>query len=150
VVARLFDLVRPAVAVFGEKDYQQLLTITALVAAAADRWPGLRIEPHLTIREADGLALSSRNVHIPTDRRDDALGLTRALQAACAANSVETAEQVMQETLVGHTLDVEYTVIRDATDLSPVGSFARPTRALIAARLDDVRLIDNRAMPVWD
>jgi pantoate--beta-alanine ligase len=158
VVARLFDLVRPAAAVFGEKDYQQLLVVTALVgttaAAEPDRWPGLRIVPRPTIRETDGLALSSRNARIPPDRRDDALGLTRALQAAAAANSVSTAERIMRETLDAHSLRVDYAVVRDAADLSPVTSFARPARGLVAAHLDwpdgTVRLIDNRAMPVWD
>lgn len=149
VVARLFDLVRPTVAVFGEKDYQQLLVIRAIVAEAGDRWPGLVIDAHPTIRQPDGLALSSRNGYLQDDEREQALGLSRALQAAAAAQRPETAESLMRSTLESHGLEVEYAVVRDATTLMPVTSFERPTRGLIAARLGSVRLIDNRAMPVW-
>ena len=69
VVARLFDLVKPSVALFGEKDYQQLLVIQAMVQQHADRWPGLGIESCPTVREPDGLALSSRNANLSSDDR---------------------------------------------------------------------------------
>ncbi|MHC5004559.1 MAG: pantoate--beta-alanine ligase [Planctomycetota bacterium] len=153
VVARLFDLVRPAVAVFGEKDYQQLAVIRAMVAGAAasepDRWGPLRIEGHPTVRDPDGLAMSSRNAYLGPEERQAALGLSRALQAAAGANHPPTAEQLMAQTLIAHDLRVEYAVVRDAETLRPVGDFSRPTRALIAACCGTTRLIDNRAMPVW-
>ncbi|MCA9286795.1 MAG: pantoate--beta-alanine ligase [Phycisphaerales bacterium] len=149
VVARLFDLVAPRYAVFGEKDYQQLLVVTAMVADQAPRWRELRIEPHPTVRESDGLALSSRNRYLAAEQREQALGLSRALRVAHAAQRPETAERMMRDTLEAHELAVEYAVVRDATTLMPVAGFDRPTRALIAARLGAVRLIDNAAMTVW-
>ena len=148
VVARLFDLTRPALAVFGEKDFQQLRVLTQMVAESSGRWGALRVEPGATVREPDGLAMSSRNRYLRPEQRDQALGLVRALQMAASAQHPQTAERLMQETLADHGLAVDYAVVRDATTLLPVTGFERPTRALIAARLDTVRLIDNMAMPV--
>lgn len=149
VVARLFDLVRPQWAIFGEKDYQQLRVIDALVEAESPRWGSLAIVPHPTIRDDDGLAMSSRNRYLALEQRNAALALSRALQSACAAQHPETAEAIMRRTLEHHGFEVDYAVVRDAMTLMPVTSLDRPTRALIAARLGAVRLIDNRAMPVW-
>jgi pantoate--beta-alanine ligase len=147
VVARLFDLVRPSVAVFGEKDYQQLLVITDLVRREGDRWGGLRIVGHPTVREADGLALSSRNRYLAPGERERALGLSRALQAAMAAGrDPASAEQAMQAVLAEHALEVDYAVVRDARTLMPITTWDGPARALIAARLGAVRLIDNAAI----
>jgi len=148
VVARLFDLTRPALSVFGEKDFQQLRVLTQMVAESGGRWGALRVEPGPTVREPDGLAMSSRNRYLRPEQRDQALGLVRALQMAASAQHPQTAERLMQETLADHGLDVDYAVVRDATTLLPVTGFERPTRALIAARLDTVRLIDNMSMPV--
>ncbi|TVQ52745.1 MAG: pantoate--beta-alanine ligase [Phycisphaerales bacterium] len=149
VVARLFDLVEPAVAIFGEKDYQQLLVIRAMVKQEQPRWQGLTVTGLPTVRDPDGLAMSSRNRYLDPEQRDRALGLARALQAAHAAQKPDTAEAIMIETLRAHDLAIDYAVVRDSETLMPVGDFSRPTRALIAARLDDVRLIDNQAMTVW-
>jgi pantoate--beta-alanine ligase len=150
VVARLFDLVRPSVSVFGEKDYQQLLVITEMVRRERDRWNGLRVVGHPTVREADGLAMSSRNRYLDPRQRDQALGISRALQLACDARaegqSPALATQAMQAVLAEHALDVDYAVVRDARTLEPIDAFDRPARALIAARLGDVRLIDNMAV----
>lgn len=149
VVARLFDLVRPAVAVFGEKDYQQLLTIEAMVEADRNRWGDLAIVGAPTVRERDGLARSSRNEYLdPADRRR-ARGLFCALQCAHAAQHPASAEAIMMETLERHELRVDYAVIRDAETLLSVSDFTRPTRGLIAAHLGNVRLIDNMSMTVW-
>ncbi|MFO0874249.1 MAG: pantoate--beta-alanine ligase [Phycisphaerales bacterium] len=172
VVARLFDLVQPRVAVFGEKDFQQLRVIESLVAMVAAatpaRWPVWRdgctvpgvagvshpaIVGHPTVREPDGLAMSSRNRYLDAAQRERALGLSRALRSAAAAQRPAAAERAMRETLVAHGLSVDYAVVRDAATLMPVESLERPTRALIAARIDpsrpdSVRLIDNAAMPV--
>ncbi len=153
VVARLFDLVRPRWAVFGEKDYQQLKVIESMVAAERrrlpKRWPDLAIVAAPTVRDRDGLALSSRNRYLTTDQRESALGLRRALQFANAAQHPDTAERIMRETLAAHELDLDYAVVRDAETLLPVSSLSTPCRALIAARLGSVRLIDNAAMIVW-
>ena len=149
VVARLFDLTRPAISIFGEKDYQQLRVLTQMAALGGDRWGAMRVEPGPTVREPDGLAMSSRNRYLRPEQRDQALGLVRALQMAASAQHPATAESLMAATLAEHGLSVDYAVVRDAETLLPVHGFERPTRALIAARLDTVRLIDNLAMPVW-
>lgn len=149
VVARLFDLCKPGFAAFGEKDYQQLLVIESLVRMHPDRWPGLRILRGRTIREEDGLAMSSRNRYLSPPQREQAMGLSRALQAAHAAQHPGTAERIMAEVLADHGLEVEYAAVRDAETLAPAAEFSAPTRALIAARLPSVRLIDNAAMTIW-
>jgi pantoate--beta-alanine ligase len=143
VVARLFDLVRPACAVFGEKDYQQLLVIREMVAEAGDRWPGLEIVAHETVREADGLAMSSRNAYLDAGQRERALGLAEALAAANRAEGPAAAEPVMRRCLAARDLAVDYAVVRDAATLLPVDDVRRPARALVAAHVDDIRLIDN-------
>jgi pantoate--beta-alanine ligase len=147
VVARLFDLVRPVVAVFGEKDYQQLLVVREMVEAHRDRWGALRIEAHPTVRDRDGLALSSRNDYLRTDQRDQALGPYRALCAggeALRRGTRSAAEARMHRVLIEHGLEVDYAVVRDARTLGPLSkSAAAPARGLVAARLGRVRLIDN-------
>ncbi len=149
VVGRLFDLVRPSAAYFGEKDYQQLRLIEDMVEADRARFGGLRVVPCPTIRESDGLAMSSRNRYLSANEREGAIALSRAIQVAHAAQRVETAERLMRETLESFGLEVEYAVVRDARSLLPVPGFERPTRALIAARLGSTRLIDNAPMTVW-
>lgn len=149
VVGRLFDLVRPSAAYFGEKDYQQLRLIQDMVAADRARYGDLRIVPCATIRERDGLAMSSRNRYLAADEREAALALSRAMQVAHSAQRVETAERLMRDTLDSFGLATEYAVVRDAETLMPVRGFERPTRALIAAKLGATRLIDNTAMTVW-
>jgi pantoate--beta-alanine ligase len=149
VVGRLFDLVRPSVACFGEKDFQQLRLIEEMVAADPVRFGGVRIERGATVREPDGLAMSSRNRYLSPSEREQALALSRALQVAHSAQRVATAERLMLETLESHGLEPEYAVVRDARTLLPVDGFERPTRALIAARAGATRLIDNAAMTVW-
>jgi pantoate--beta-alanine ligase len=150
VVARLFDLVQPRWAVFGEKDYQQLLVIRAMVQHFAstepDRWPDLQIIANPTVREPDGLAMSSRNRYLSAAMRERALGLSRALAAAVEPAVPADAERAMQRVLAEHELTVDYAVVRDAESLLPMTTFDRPARALIAARLGEVRLIDNRGL----
>ena len=148
VVARLFDLARPARAIFGEKDWQQWRVLDGMVAADPARWPGLAMEVSPTVREPDGLAMSSRNRYLRPEQREQALGLVRALQVAASAQHPATAERLMRETLEDHGLAVDYAVVRDDRTLLPVGGFERPTRGLVAARLDTVRLIDTMALPV--
>ena len=149
VVARLFDLCKPATAHFGQKDFQQLRVITEMVRGSDGRWGPLRIEAERTVREPDGLAMSSRNRYLAPDRREVALGVYRALQMAMSAQRPATAEALMRETLEQHGFEVDYAVVRDAHTLRPVTGLETPCRALVAARLPEVRLIDNMAMPVW-
>ncbi len=139
VVQRLFDLVRPAHAYFGEKDWQQLQVIRAMSAAL----PGSPvIIPVPTIRESGALALSSRNRFIAPADRPRALALSRALATAQDHTDPASAERAMRDTLVDASLEVEYAVIRDAETLEAPRP-NHPARALIAARLAPVRLIDN-------
>jgi pantoate--beta-alanine ligase len=93
VVGRLFDLVRPARAYFGEKDYQQLRLIEDMVAADRGRYGTLEVVPCPTIRERNGLAMSSRNRYLAPDERDAALALSRALQIAHSEHRVQEAHR---------------------------------------------------------
>lgn len=147
VVARLFDLVRPRWAVFGEKDYQQLLTIEAMVRAASStgRWGDLEIVRHPTVRERDGLAMSSRNMYLTPKQRKQALALWQAMSEAKQEATPAQAELVMQTILQERGFEIDYAVVRDAVTLMPVHSFEQPARMLIAARLENIRLIDNMA-----
>ncbi len=137
-VARLFDLVQPAVTVFGLKDYQQFLVIKQLIAQEKNRWGELHIVGAEIIRDDDGLAMSSRNVYLTADQRSQALGLHKAIRC--------TTEEAMLEILDDHGLDVEYAVIRDSETLLATVQ-GKPTRTLVAARLGHIRLIDNAAVP---
>jgi len=145
VVNRFFSMMRPSVAMFGEKDWQQLAVIRAMVA---QRGIDTRIQPVPTVREPDGLAMSSRNRFLDADARARAASLFRALQASNNARTAGAAEDVMRRILLEAGLDVDYAVIRDAATLRPVPAdeprrSAAPRRALIAARVGGVRLIDN-------
>ena len=139
VVARLFDIVRPTEAFFGEKDWQQLRVVTDLVETHRDRWPGLSVAAGPTIREEDGLAMSSRNVFLNASSRTRALALHRALSRA------DEGEAAMRRVLEASGLEVDYAVVRDAETLGPPVA-GRDRRALIAATLDGTRLIDNAAV----
>jgi pantoate--beta-alanine ligase len=142
VVARLFDLAKPSVAIFGEKDFQQLRVLTDMVAESDGRWGALAVHAGPTVRDPDGLALSSRNQYLRPEQRDQALGLVRALRAGAQQATASDAEAIMHATLKQHGLAVDYAVVRSSTTLLPERG-ARSQRALIAARLDTVRLIDN-------
>lgn len=146
VVARLFDLVHPSAAVFGEKDYQQLLVVEAMARQQADRWPSLKIVRHATMREKDGLAMSSRNAFLKADERVRAVALWKALNAARAEREPSQAERVMERIVDQHGLSLDYAVVRDAATLMPLARQGQPARALIAARLGSVRLIDNASL----
>lgn len=139
VVERLFELTRPSAAIFGEKDWQQLKVIEAMAGVLR---PGLSIIAHATAREADGLAMSSRNVFLKPDERPRAAAVSRALSAGAAEATPAEAEHRMRTVLESAGLGVEYAVVRDAQTLLKPQS-GRPARSLIAARLGTVRLIDN-------
>ena len=145
VVAKLFLQCAPDAALFGEKDYQQLLVIRRMVRDLA---LPIEILGAPVIREADGLALSSRNVYLSTEERRIAPALHRALQQA--ATSVRQGAPINRaETEGGRALlaagfaSVDYLVIRDAETLAPIETLARPARILAAVRLGKTRLIDN-------
>lgn len=144
VVKRLFELVQPAHAVFGQKDYQQLLVITAMTEQL-----GLRIEiiGRPTVRDVDGLALSSRNAYLSPVQRRRALSLNKALAAAQGASTPDEAERAMKSILLTNQVALDYAVVRDARTLMPVESLReQPTRAIIAGRVGKTRLIDNAAI----
>jgi len=148
VVAKLFNQVRPDVALFGEKDYQQLAIIRRM---ARDLDFGLDIVAVPTERDADGLALSSRNLYLSEAERASALALPRALAEAAAAilAGKPVAETLVRarERLEAAGFDpVDYVELRDADTLGPMVSFDRPGRLLAAARIGTTRLIDNVAV----
>jgi pantoate--beta-alanine ligase len=146
VVARLFALMRPAAALFGEKDWQQYQVIKAMAA----RMKGPHIVGVPTVREPDGLAMSSRNVFLSAVDRAAAVSVPRALRAAGACKTVGEAERAMLQILTEGGMRSEYAVVRAAESLLPVPEAtarSQPMRALIAARIGSVRLIDNAAWP---
>jgi pantoate--beta-alanine ligase len=139
VVSKLLNLVRPAVAFFGEKDYQQLVLVTRMVA---DLELGVGIAGVPTVREPDGLALSSRNVYLSPDGRQRALGLSRALFAGRdAGGPAEAVLAAAWAVLHDAGISPDYLDLR-GTDLGdpPAHGVAR---LLVAARIGATRLIDN-------
>lgn len=147
VLWRLFELARPAVAVFGEKDWQQLQLARAVAAQIADATnEPFDILPAPTVREPDGLAMSSRNRFLPPHDRAAAAAISQALTLAGGIDDASQAEDAMRAHMEGQGLNVEYAVVRDAESLLTPAA-GRPARALIAARLGEVRLIDNADWP---
>jgi pantoate--beta-alanine ligase len=147
VVAKLLIQALPDVAVFGEKDYQQLKVVTRM---ARDLHLPVRIVGGATVREPDGLALSSRNRYLSLDERGRAPLLYEALQGCAAAirSGGDLAEALTKAraALASAGFEVDYVEARDAETLEPVASAANaPVRLLAAARLGTTRLIDNIA-----
>jgi pantoate--beta-alanine ligase len=144
VVAKLFGLVRPDVAFFGEKDYQQLTLIRAMARELA---LGVEVIGVPVVREDDGLALSSRNRYLAPDQRAAALAISAALRAGAAAGPGGAAAVLAAAAAV---LDAEPTLVPDYLELTdpdlgpaPAGG---PARLLIAARAGTTRLLDNVAV----
>lgn len=143
VVRRLFDLVGPQAAYFGEKDWQQLQVISAMTSMLS---MPVRIVPVPTVREADGLAMSSRNRFLSPDDRQRGRSLSMALCEAGRAATPARAEAIMRDVLRHAGVEPDYAVVRDAATLMPrAADKPGPMRALIAARVGAVRLIDNAA-----
>ena len=145
IVAKLFNQVRPDVALFGEKDYQQLAVLRRMVL---DLDIPVRIVGVATEREADGLALSSRNVYLSETQRVSAgalpRALTRAAEAVRAGKDIPEALQEARAELEAAGFDpVEYFELRDSESLAPLDRLDRPARLLAAARIGTTRLIDN-------
>lgn len=148
VCTKLFTQTRPDIAVFGEKDYQQLKVVTRL---AADLDLGLRIVPLPTFREPDGLAMSSRNRYLSAVERALAPALHAIMQGAATdiRAGMAMADRIgrAQQAVITAGFALEYLEIRHADTLSPVTSTTEgPLRMLIAARLGATRLIDNIAV----
>ena len=145
IVAKLFNIIRPDVAVFGQKDFQQLRIITAL-AEALD-WP-IEIVGGPTVRESDGLAMSSRNQYLSETDRQKALAVSRALflakgeytQGVRQTNRLVTS---MQHVLLEQHLSIDYVAAVDPQTLRPVEVVNGPTVLAVAARVGTTRLIDN-------
>ena len=141
VVAKLFNLIRPDYAFFGEKDYQQLVLIKRMVK-------DLNIGTHVigvpTVRERDGLALSSRNVYLTPEQREDAIVLSAALTAGAfvGRDGADAVLETAGKTLAARpAVEVDYLELR-GTDLGPAPVDGE-ARLLIAARVGRTRLIDN-------
>jgi pantoate--beta-alanine ligase len=151
VVLKLFQIALPDLAVFGEKDYQQLLVIRRMVA---DLLVPVRIVGEPTVREPDGLAMSSRNRYLDPDQRQAATVLYRALTAARRAvldgeTSANRVRQILAETIESQRMvRSEYAEIADADTLEHLDRIEPGTRAiaLVAARVGATRLIDNLAL----
>jgi pantoate--beta-alanine ligase len=153
VVAKLFGLVRPDVAVFGRKDAQQLALVRAMVA---DLDLPVRIEGAALIRDADGLALSSRNAYLTAEGRVSALALPRALRAgAKAANDGQGPPDIVaaaRAVLANERgVDVDYVALVDSDTFEEIsfgGSARRQAVLAVAARVGATRLIDNESVDV--
>ena len=153
VVCKLFNQVAPDMAFFGEKDFQQLAVIRAmardldLTAPHVDSIIGV-----LTVREADGLAMSSRNRYLTPEHRAAAAALPRAMQAAAAAitggtDVAEALGALEAELLAAGFTGIDYATLADAASLAPLEKLAAsPARLLVAARIGGTRLIDNLAV----
>ncbi|HEY4114498.1 MAG TPA: pantoate--beta-alanine ligase [Rhizomicrobium sp.] len=147
VVAKLLIAAAPDEAIFGEKDYQQLLVIRRM---AADLGLPVEIRSGATVREPDGLAMSSRNVYLSPEERKIAGQLNIVLrdvgQRVRNGDGIAAAEQHGAERLLEAGFDtVDYVAVRDAEKLSTIVALDRPARVLAAARIGATRLIDNVA-----
>jgi pantoate--beta-alanine ligase len=149
VVAKLFGQVRPSAAYFGEKDWQQVQVIDRMVA---DLLLPVRIVPVPTVREPDGLALSSRNRFLSAENRAAAPALYAALRAAAAAISggapVAAVLDQAKAAVAAAGMQADYLALVDAQSLQPLASLlppenGHPARLLAAARAGSVRLLDN-------
>ena len=145
VVCKLFNVVRPHVALFGEKDYQQLAVIRRMVA---DLDMAIEILGMPIVREPDGLAMSSRNVYLAPPERARARSLSRALFAArdlAQAGERDAARRVAAaRAVVEPEADrIDYLELRDAETLAPLAALDRPGVLLVAAFVGATRLIDN-------
>jgi pantoate--beta-alanine ligase len=153
VVCALFHLVRPEVAVFGEKDAQQLAVVRRM---ARDLHFGLEIVPGPTVREADGLAMSSRNAYLSDAERRAATVLHRALEAAAAAiaggeRRGDEVRRILRQVVQAEPLArLEYAEVVDAESFQPVATLTGRMALPIAAHLGRTRLIDNFQLAVGE
>jgi pantoate--beta-alanine ligase len=141
VVAKLFNIIRPDAAIFGEKDYQQLAVIRRMTR---DLFFRIDILGHPTVREADGLAMSSRNRYLAATDRKRAAGFPAALREAARQESpaeiIETATRLIAQA-TGSAPD--YVALVDAVTLEPLANLDRPAVLAAAVKIGETRLIDN-------
>jgi pantoate--beta-alanine ligase len=148
VVGKLFTQCRPDVAVFGEKDFQQLRVVSRM---AADLDLGVKVIGSKTVRERDGLAMSSRNVYLSPEERRAAPELYRAMKESAArlraGEDIEAAMAGGAATIVAAGFVLDYFEARHAETLAPIASMKEgPARILVAAKIGNTRLIDNMAV----
>jgi pantoate--beta-alanine ligase len=145
VVGKLFTQVRPDFAIFGEKDFQQLRVVTQM---AMDLDLGVKVIGSKTVRERDGLAMSSRNVYLSPQERQIAPTLFRAMKESAkrlrAGDDLKAAMQGGAELISNAGFVLDYFEARQAGTLAPIASLKDgPLRILVAAKLGNTRLIDN-------
>ena len=148
VVTKLFGIVRPDVAYFGQKDAQQILVVRRVVA---DLDLDVRIEACPIVREADGLAMSSRNVYLTPAAREQATALNRALDAAAAVHASGERDgarmlDAARTVLADAGITAEYLELRDAATLKTVARVDSDALLAVAARVGAARLIDNHIL----
>ena len=148
VVGKLFTQCRPDFAIFGEKDFQQLRVVTRM---AGDLDLGVKVVGSRTVRERDGLAMSSRNVYLTPEERHAAPVLHRAMKESAgrlrAGDNAEAAMAGGAEMIAGAGFALDYFEVRHAETLAPISSRKDgPLRILVAAKLGTTRLIDNIAV----
>jgi pantoate--beta-alanine ligase len=149
IVTKLFHITQPHLAVFGEKDYQQLAILRRMVR---DLDMGIDIHSVPIVREADGLALSSRNAYLSSEQRSAALALSRGLTAAEAAFQTGERDAATLVAAARAALDAEplvridYLELRDADELRTITRVERPAVLAVAAFVGTTRLIDNRVL----
>jgi pantoate--beta-alanine ligase len=145
VVAKLFNILSPDTAVFGEKDWQQLAIIRRMVRDL--NFP-VKIVGHPTIREKDGLAMSSRNAYLTPEERAVAPGIQQAMKEAAklaAPSKILHAARTKIARIPGGRID--YVELVDAETLQPAANLRRPARLAAAVFLGKARLIDNIGVP---
>ena len=143
VVNRLFELVKPKFAIFGEKDFQQLFLIKDM---AARLHPEINIVAAPTIREESGLAMSSRNVRLSDSGRCDAEIIARALNTANSENSITTARRELRNQLNNSNFKIDYAEIIDSDTFAVADESTTKPRAIVAGWIEGIRLIDNAAL----
>ncbi len=149
IVLKLFNLTAPDRAYFGQKDYQQTLVVRRLVADL-DLPIEIRVCP--IVREADGLAMSSRNAYLSATEREQALALGRSLNGAAELTAAgerdaETILAAMRQVLrQSPGVELEYLVLVDPDNLAPVAKLTKTTLAAVAAKVGKTRLIDNHLL----
>lgn len=149
VVSKLFNIVKPHTAIFGEKDFQQLVTIRRM---AEDLNMGIEVLGLPTVREADGLAMSSRNKYLTAAQRRSALKLSESLERAqrLLESGERQSERILNEVRSileeSGDIDIDYAELRDPDTLEETARIEGPVLLALAARLGPTRLIDNRIL----
>jgi len=147
VVARLFDLVKPDVAVFGQKDAQQLFLIQKLVADSAGRWNNLKILAGPTIREDSGLAMSSRNQYLTQAERHLAGNIHDSMLRADLGPASQRLRAV--EANLDPAIRLDYVALVNPNSFEPIDdSFSGQALLLVAARVGNTRLLDNLSITI--